>query len=267
VDSREWVSFADTEEDRTWLFDLTGRAPELELGCCSYGAHLTGEEDARRVEEVAEHLGPHAWQFRARALRRVRGNGAAPGGGTSEAGGGGRGGAAAWGERLGPLRRAPGQPTTTRLVEDACIFLNRPGFPGGAGCALHLAALADGVAPMSYKPDVCWQLPLRREDEVESGGHVVSRVTQWERRHWGPAGGEFAWWCSEDPAAYGATQPLYQRMDAELRAVCGDEVIDLLVEYLATRYDEAGTEVARAATTAGLPPGSAPLPHPVVRSR
>ncbi len=29
----------------------------------------------------------------------------------------------------------------TRLVDDACIFLNRPGFAAGAGCALHTAAL------------------------------------------------------------------------------------------------------------------------------
>ena len=29
---------------------------------------------------------------------------------------------------------------STRVVDGACIFLNRPGFAGGAGCALHLAA-------------------------------------------------------------------------------------------------------------------------------
>ena len=25
----------------------------------------------------------------------------------------------------------------TRLVDGACVFLNRPGFPTGPGCALH----------------------------------------------------------------------------------------------------------------------------------
>ena len=29
----------------------------------------------------------------------------------------------------------------TRLVDDACIFLNRPGFAAGPGCALHLHAM------------------------------------------------------------------------------------------------------------------------------
>ncbi len=229
-DVREWLSFADPDEDRTWLFDLTfltggwsclyghgcqgvltAPAPELALGCCSYGAHFTGEEDARRIEELAAALGPEQWQFRSRALRRRAD-------GTS-----------------GPLKRAPGKPITTRLADDACIFLNRPGFPAGAGCALHLAALAEGMDPMRYKPDVCWQLPLRREDEVETNGHVVSRVTQWQRRHWGPAGFEFGWWCSEDPAAHRAATPLYERMDAELRALCGDLVIDRLRALLGDR--------------------------------
>jgi len=31
--------------------------------------------------------------------------------------------------------------SNTRVIDKTCIFLNRPGFEGGAGCALHLAAL------------------------------------------------------------------------------------------------------------------------------
>ena len=34
----------------------------------------------------------------------------------------------------------------TRLVDDACIFLNRPGFEAGPGCALHLHAMNTGQA-------------------------------------------------------------------------------------------------------------------------
>jgi GNAT superfamily N-acetyltransferase len=33
-------------------------------------------------------------------------------------------------------------------VAGACIFLNRPGFPGGAGCALHTLALREGREPL-----------------------------------------------------------------------------------------------------------------------
>ena len=35
----------------------------------------------------------------------------------------------------------------TRLVDGACIFLNRPGFATGPGCALHQVALARGRQP------------------------------------------------------------------------------------------------------------------------
>src|SRR5918994_2179629 len=51
--------------------------------------------------------------------------------------------------------------TNTRVVGGACIFLNRPGFAGGAGCALHLAAMDAGEPPIEWKPSVCWQLPVR----------------------------------------------------------------------------------------------------------
>ena len=69
ADAHEWVSFEDPTEARTWRFDvtfllshwecifgngcqgvLTAPAPELAQGCCSYGAHMTGDEDVARVE-------------------------------------------------------------------------------------------------------------------------------------------------------------------------------------------------------------------------
>src|SRR4051812_38450153 len=70
--AHEWISFEDPDEERTWVFDvtfllsswscifgqgclgvLTGPAPELVQGCCSYGAHFTGPEDVARVEAAA----------------------------------------------------------------------------------------------------------------------------------------------------------------------------------------------------------------------
>src|SRR5947199_24233 len=124
----EWVSFEDPDEDRTWVFDVTfllsswtcifGRgcqgvlteaAPELGQGCCSYGAHFTDDEDAARVERAAATLGPDQWQLGHRA-------------------------------RGGPLKRTKSGDLATRIVDGACVFLNRPGFPGGAGCAPHLTA-------------------------------------------------------------------------------------------------------------------------------
>jgi hypothetical protein len=236
------VSFEDPDEDRTWVFDvtfllsgwqcifgrgcqgvLTGPAPELAQGCCSYGAHFTDDADVARVEAAARTLGPDQWQLQARARRGV-------------------------------VKSAPDGSTVTRIVDGACIFLNRPGFPGGPGCALHRAALERGQHPMELKPDVCWQLPLRREDTTDSSGHVTSTVTQWDRRHWGDGGAEFHWWCTEAGEAFGGSQPVYRHMRNELVALCGPLVYGMIAAYLEER----------SAVRSG--PG-VPLPHPAVRGR
>jgi hypothetical protein len=238
-DSHEWVSFEDPEEDRTWIFDvtfllsrwrciygqgcqgvLTGPAEELAQGCCSYGAHFTDDDDVARVKAAAKTLTDDEWQF------------------------------AAVGRRGGVTRTDADGARVTRMVQGACIFLNRPGFPRGPGCALHQAAMLRGQAPMELKPDVCWQLPLRREDTTEATGHVTSTVTEWDRRHWGDGGQEFHWWCTEAPEAFTGAEPVYQSMAAELTAMVGPEVFEGLVSYLRARQS---TRV--------------PLPHPVVRTR
>jgi hypothetical protein len=232
--AREWVSFDDPDELRTWVFDvtfmlsgweclfgrgcqgvLTGPAPEMVQGCCSYGAHFTGDEDVARVEASADTLNAAQWQF------------------------------LEIGRRDGIINTEEDGTRITTLVDDACVFLNRPGFPGGPGCALHRAALERSEEPLDLKPDVCWQLPLRREDTTESDGHITTTVTQWDRKHWGDGGEEFHWWCTEAPEAFGAKRPVYVTMQAELRALAGDAVYELLAGYLDGR---------RKATR--------PLPHP-----
>lgn len=216
----ELVSFDDPSEDRTWVFDvtfltsswqcifgagcpgvLTEAAPELEEGCCSYGAHLLDEQDAAAVTAAAARLSDGQWRNRREARRRG-----------------------------GALRQAPGGGLRTRMVEEVCIFFNPPGFPGGVGCALHLGALDAGERPMDWKPDVCWQLPVRRVDHREDSGHVVSTIRRWARRDWGDGGDEFHWWCTEDPGAFGGDQPVY----ATLR----DEIVDLTSDWAYARFVE-----------------------------
>ena len=142
---------------------------------------------------------------------------------------------------------------TTRLVDGACIFLNRPGHPGGAGCALHRAAIDRGVPPLRLKPDVCWQLPLRREDAVVANGHVTSSLGEWGRRHWGEGGAEFSWWCTEAPEAFNGGDPVYISLRDELVAMVGQDVYDLLASYLGTRTSRRGQAVSL-------------LAHPTVRA-
>jgi hypothetical protein len=237
ADAHEWVSFEDPEEQRTWRFDvtfllshwecifgrgcqgvLTGPAPELVQGCCSYGAHFTSDDDLARVKAAARTLTAEQWQFADRARHG------------------------------GVARRNSEGVTVTRMVEGACIFLNRPGFPRGPGCALHSAALERDQAPMDLKPDVCWQLPLRREDTTNPDGSVTSTVGQWDRKHWGAGGEEFAWWCTEAPEAFRGATAVWRHMQPELRALVGDAIFELVAPYLETRE-------------------SSPvlLPHPVLR--
>ena len=241
ADTHEWVSFEDDGFERTWVFDvtfltsnwmcifgqgcqgvLTGPAPELVQGCCSYGAHFVDKKDVKRVEKFAATLTPDEWQNH--------------------------------GTKKSVVHKNKDGDTVTRLVDDACIFLNRVGFEAGPGCALHLAALNKGVNPLEYKPEVCWQLPLRREDAVDDdSGHVTSTIRQWDRKHWGKGGDEFHWWCTESHEAFVGKQPVYKEMQAELTKMVGSGVYDRLVAYLRQR-DRLRTE--RVA-----------LPHPAVRNR
>ena len=76
---------------------------------------------------------------------------------------------------------------------------------------------------MDLKPDVCWQLPLRREDTTNPDGSVTSVVGQWDRQHWGAGGEEFAWWCTEAPEAFRGRRPVWRHMSDELSALIGPE--------------------------------------------
>jgi hypothetical protein len=138
-----------------------------------------------------------------------------------------------------------GGSSVTALVEDACVFLNRPGFPGGAGCALHRGALEAGSSPRHWKPEVCWQLPLRLEHHEDDNGHAVATLRQWRRRDWGDGGAAFHWWCTEDDRAFVETAPVYERLGDEISALVGVELHDRLVAYLRRRGD--GTPVAHPA--------------------
>ena len=237
ADAHEWVSFEDPDEERTWVFDvtfllsnwecifgrgcqgvLTGPAAEMAQGCCSYGAHFTDKKDVRRVEAAAATLTKKEWQFYKQGKAR------------------------------GVVKTNKQGEVVSRLVDGACIFLNRPGFALGPGCALHAAALGRGERPLDLKPEVCWQLPLRRDDVTRDDGHVVSTISQWNRHHWGNGGLEFHWWCTEAPEAFIGRDPVYRYMAEELEEMVGPKVFGALATYLDQR--------SRPVTA---------LPHPVVR--
>jgi hypothetical protein len=108
----------------------------------------------------------------------------------------------------------------TRVVDGACVFLNRPGWPGGSGCALHRMALRTGVHPLTTKPYVCWQLPVRRAqehvDRPDGTRVLVSTIGEFDRRGWGPGGHDLHWWCTGSPVAHVSPEPLVETYAAEL---------------------------------------------------
>ena len=114
--------------------------------------------------------------------------------------------------------------TNTKVVDGACIFLNRPGFAGGEGCALHLAALHAGESPINWKPSVCWQLPIKVDWDLQADGTEIATLRGWERRDWGDDGDSMHWCCTEGPEAYVGDQTVVHSLADELIAVIGEPV-------------------------------------------
>ncbi|HEV2761232.1 MAG TPA: hypothetical protein VGV86_16855 [Acidimicrobiales bacterium] len=200
-----------TDGDTIWRFDtaflksnwtcIWGRgcqgilpepAEHLGQGCCSIGADLDGEEEAMTIGALATTLEPSRFEHHAQAHE---------------------GGVFADESR-----------SSTRVVDGACIFLNRPGFPGGAGCALHLEAVHSGESPTVWKPSVCWQLPVKVDWEPGQGDTEVATVRGWERRDWGAEGETMAWCCTEGDRAYVGEAPVVESLAEELEAVVGPTV-------------------------------------------
>ncbi len=205
---------------------LTGPAGHLEQGCCSYGAHLQDADDRRNLLRHARRLTAEQWQHKPRSARE-------------------------------PLTTVSDDgEELTRLVDDACIFLNRPGFPGGAGCALHVGAVAAGERPMDWKPQVCWQVPLRLDETREANGHLTTTLREWKRRDWGDGGAEFHWWCTDSREAFVDRRAVWQTLRDEIIELTSQAAYDELVRHITARSKAA----ARAGTVAFLP-------HPQVRRR
>jgi hypothetical protein len=244
---REWLEFADPADpqhvvraDMTWLLSrwtcvfgsgchgiIKGRAAE---GCCSHGAFFTDADDEKRLRTAAKRLTPQTWQHYRRGFNNYTEVDSIDG--------------------KNPARR-----TATR-DDGPCVFLNDHDFPGGWGCALHAQALRDGVHPLEYKPDVCWQLPVRRDQDwvkrPDDTKVLVSTLTEFDRRGWGEGGHDLDWWCTSSPEAHVGAEPLYISYRAELVALIGQSAYDLLAGMCEKRA-EAGMIAPHPASPVSLP--------------
>jgi hypothetical protein len=218
---RDWLEFTDPADservfrcDLTWLTSrwtcifghgcqgISAHMPDG--GCCTLGAHFSDKDDRKRVQAWAQRLTPQTWQYADVAARK------------------------------GFTMKDPEGSKQTRVVDGACIFLNRPGFAGPAGCALHSLALREGVSPVETKPDVCWQLPIRRTFEhVErpDGSEILLvGIGEYDRRGWGPGGHDLNWYCSGNTEAHVATEPVYVTERDGLVALMGTPAYEVLAQ-------------------------------------
>ena len=225
---RAWVEFADPADDEqvfrcdlTWLTSsytcIFGQgcpgifAESPDNGCCTLGAHFSDKADQQRVAGHVRELTPETWQFHpGRRVRRTD-----------------------WVDH-----DEEGEAKTRTHVVDgqsACVFANRPGFAGGAGCALHGLALDQGREPLETKPDVCWQLPIRRTfrevERQDETSYTEVTITEYDRRGWGPGGHDLDWYCSGNTEAHVAVEPLYVTNAAELTELMGRPAYDALVGH------------------------------------
>jgi hypothetical protein len=167
-------------------------AEDLQQGCCSVGAELTDLDEAMTVSALAATIPGGLWQHA---------------------------------DRVDPNDVFSDETrSNTKVVDGACIFLNRPGFAGGAGCALHLAAVDAGESPIDWKPSVCWQLPLRVDWEMQPDGVEHATVRRWSRADWGDDGDTMAWCCTEEPEAYAGERPVVDSLAEELAGIAGQAV-------------------------------------------
>lgn len=225
---RAWVEFvnpADETEvmrcDLTWLTSaytcIFGQgcpgiyADAPDVGCCTLGAHFADDEDEERVAGFVSQLDENLWQHRpAGALTRED-----------------------WVELDDDGERK------TRTIEvdgqQACVFHNRPDFAAGAGCALHALAFTLELNPLETKPDVCWQLPIRRTfrevERTDGTSYTEVSIGEYDRRGWGPGGHDLDWYCTGNTEAHVAVEPLYVTSAPELVALMGQAAYDELARH------------------------------------
>lgn len=224
---RQWVEFVDPSDndqiiraDLTWLTSrwtcIFGRgcqgiyASRPDDGCCTHGAHLADKQDLKRVKSWVKKLTPELWENYAT------------------------------GHKKGWTEKEDGS-DKTRVVKGVCIFHNSPDFAGGYGCALHYLAEAEGVSFIETKPEVCWQLPLRRsyeereyEDETE---RTVLVLGEYDRRGWGAGGHDFDWYCTGNTDAHIGDEPVYISSRDEIVALVGQLAYDELARLCKAREE------------------------------
>ncbi|MFM8235399.1 MAG: hypothetical protein ACKN9N_03320, partial [Actinomycetota bacterium] len=200
---RDWFEFPDPLNpkqifkcDLTWLtsnwnctFGSGCKGIDKDLadhGCCSDGAYYNGKDDEKRVLKAAKRLTKDLWQNYDVARK---------------------------GKTLNISEIGIDKERKTKKVNKTCIFFNERDFSEEFfGCALHHLADKEQVHYLETKPDICWQLPLRRSWETREVGdskYSVVVIGEYTREAWGAGGADLDWYCSSNTEAHTAVNPVY----------------------------------------------------------
>lgn len=224
---RQWVEFVDPEDDTnlykvdlTWLTSrwtcIWGAGckgidkDNPDVGCCNLGAHIADKDDLKQTKKYAAMLTPDIWQ------NYEEGH-----------------------SKRGMFEKDEDGAKKTRAYQGGCIFHNRNNFEGGDGCALHILAGKLGVSYVKTKPQVCWELPIRRDfnnvtrpDDVEI---TVISIEEFTRRGWGPGGEDLDWYCTTATEAHVGKEPVYLANKDELIELMGKKAYKIVVEHCQAR--------------------------------
>ena len=229
--TREWVEFPNPDNpeqifkcDLTWLtsywnciFGNGCQGIDKDLsdhGCCSDGAYYYNKEDEARVTSAAKKLTPEMWQNHALASS---------------------------GKKFAISEVGLDNDRKTKKVNKTCIFFNESDFSKEFfGCALHHLAIKEGLHFIDTKPDICWQLPIRRSWETRIVGdnkYEVVVIGEYTREAWGEGGADMDWYCSSNTEAHNGAEPVYISNKTELITMMNKNAYEVLAKLCEARMD------------------------------
>ena len=240
---RVWIEYPDPttpglviRADLTWLTSrwtcIFGRGCQgiyswsPDTGCCTLGAHFADADDIARGAKSVKRLDASIWEKMPAGKVRAKD----------------------WREKDDEGAHK------TRVVGDGCVFHNSADFAGGYGCALHFLAEREDISFVATKPDVCWQLPVRRTyRETERGDgtkYLEVSIGEYDRLGWGPGGHDLDWYCSSNTDAHIGNEPVFISNAAELIELIGQPAYDVLAHHCEAHLN-AGPTPMHPASSAG----------------
>ena len=227
--AREWAEFPNPENaaeifkcDLTWLtsywnciFGNGCQGIDKDLadhGCCSDGAYYYDKADEVRVTAVAKRLTKSLWQNYDVARK---------------------------GKQFKISELGLDNDRKTKKINKTCIFFNEAEFSKEYfGCALHHLAIKEDKHFIETKPDICWQLPIRRSWESRSVGddkYEVIVIGEYTRQAWGDGGADMDWYCSSNTQAHDGAEPVYLSNKQELIKLMNLPAYEKLAELCSAR--------------------------------